>query len=103
VLWRQSGWATKSVPSVTGGEHHGTTVHSDQQGKALGMGGGCSAVGLAGWNSTARRVASISCCSSSEATEKSQTAASECRRLVCKHEARGWRPVALIVQSDLTA
>ena len=28
---------------------------------------------------------------------------SERRRLVCKHEARGWRPVALVVRPDLTA
>jgi len=28
---------------------------------------------------------------------------SECRRLVCRHEACGWRAVALVVQSGLTA
>ena len=46
---------------------------------------------------------SSSCGSSSEATEKAQIEVSECRRLVCRHEACGWRAVALVVQSGLTA
>jgi hypothetical protein len=47
ALWRQSGWATKSVPNVTGGERHHTAVHSAQRREVIGREGGCSAVGLA--------------------------------------------------------
>jgi hypothetical protein len=103
VLQWQSGWATKSVPGAIGGSgiEQQCTMPSGE--RRSGGKGGCSAVGLAEQNSTARRLASSSCCSSSKATEKSRTVASECRRLVCEHEAGGWRAVALIVQSDLTA